>query len=293
MNFSELVYVAIVPFTVAAAAALAARQIRFAPPVVWATAVGLGYIAAQLGLAGRAGAAGVFASLLAPREAVEWLPYAVLFALGLTILATYAPRTWRRLVIALAILLTIGLPLRLLANSDYSVRWSLLEKLAYISLLSATLGLTWLVLASARHTEQPRLRPLLLAVVAAGSAVVVALSGEFVYGEICGALAAALAGTALSSRVWHLEGAAGVVTFSLGSLIVLSCFYAELTTSNAAMLFLAMMMAAGRLPDHVSTRPAWQQAALRTGLTLLPLAVALAQAVTTAQAEMSSNPYAI
>jgi hypothetical protein len=74
---------------------------------------------------------------------------------------------------------------------------------------------------------------------------------------------------------------------------VLSCFYAELTTANAALLFLAMLMAAGRLPDHVSTRPAWQQVALRTGLTLLPLAVALAQALATAQADMSSNPYAI
>jgi hypothetical protein len=290
---TELIYVAIVPFAVAATAALIAWQMRFTPPVVWAVAVGLGYVAAQLALAGRAGAAGAFASLVAPREAVEWLPYAVLFALGLTILATYAPRTWRRLVIILAVMLSIGLPLRLLANSDYSVRWSLLEKLAYISLLSATLGLTWLVLAAARRTEQPRLRPLLLIAVAAGSAVVVALSGVFVYGELCGAVAAALAGAAVASRAWQLEGAAGVVTFSLGSLIVLSCFYAELTTSNAALLFLAMMMAAGRLPEHVSARPAWQQVALRTGLTLLPLAVALAQALAAAQAEMSSNPYAI
>lgn len=293
MNFTELLYVAIVPFAVAALAAFVGRQTRFAPPVVWAAGAGLGYIAAQLGLAGRAGTAGAVASLLAPREAVEWLPYAVLFALGLTILATYAPRTWHRLVIALSIMLTIGLPLRLLANSDYSARWSPLEKLAYISLLSATLGLTWLVLASARQTEQPRLRPVLLIIVAAGSAVVVALSGVFVYGELCAALAAALVGTALATRAWQVEGAAGIVTFSLGSLIVLSCFYAQLTTSNAMLLFLAMMMAAGRLPEHVSTRPVWQQVVLRAGLTLLPLAVALAQAVTTAQADMSSNPYAI
>lgn len=316
MILSELIYVAMAPLIVAAAIAFLCQRMRLPPRVAWGAGVGLGYVAGQLGLASRAGVARIITSLVRPHEAVDWLPHAVLLALGVTILATYAPRAWHRWIVVLTATLSIGLPLRLLAGSAYVTRWSALEKLSYLALLSATFGLTWLLLAAARDDEHPRLRPVLMIVVAAAAAVVVALSGVLVYGELCGVVAAALSGTGLvralgatgfasvrlplslteslakpAAHVRGVNAAAGVLTFSLGSLIVLSSFYAKLTPANAALLFLSLMIAGGRLPGFLSSWPSWQQVAIRAGVCLLPLTIALARAVAAAQASMSASPY--
>jgi hypothetical protein len=308
--------VGLVPFAAAAIVTIVARRMRVAPPVVWATGVAFGYVAAQLATASRSGASVALFSLLKPREAVEWLPHAVLLALVVTVLLAYARRPRPRPIIALAAALSIGVPFRLLAGSVYDLRWSVNEKLAYISLLSAIFGLTWLVLASAREDDHPRLRPLLLALVAVGAAAVLALSGVLIYGALCVGAAAALAASfvfAVNSRV---DGAAGPVTFSVGGLIVLGYFYAELTLANAALLFLAMMLATAGTPrlacrasvsdtrnsavseklplrsrGLITARPAWTQRLLRIGLVLIPLSIALTQAILTAQAVMSSSPY--
>ena len=140
MIIRELLYVVVVPFVVAACAAFVNRRWGNPPQIVWAAGVGIGYLAGQLGLAGRARPTRAFWSFARPHEAVDWLPHAVLLALGVTIFAIYAPRKWRRLAIALAVLLSIGLPLRLLAGSDYVThQWSMLEKLSHLALLAATL----------------------------------------------------------------------------------------------------------------------------------------------------------
>jgi hypothetical protein len=169
----------------------------------------------------------------------------------------------------------------------------LLEKAAHISVLAAALGLTWLTPPTPNDTDHPQLRPVLLIVVACGAAVVVSLSGVFVYGELCGIVAAALTGTFLASRTPHVAGAAGVITFSLGSVILLSRFYAELTPTNAALLFLSIALAGGPMPLFMSQRPAWQRSTLRVVLTLIPLTLAMAQSFTATQAETSPNPYSI
>jgi hypothetical protein len=193
--------------------------------------------------------------------------------MGITILATYAPRVWRRWTVGLAAALAIGLPLRLLAG-HLAQQWSMLEKISYLALLSATLGLVWLLLAAARDDDLPRLRQALLVLAAVGAAIVTTLSGSFTLGRLCGVAAAAVAGTALvSPRV--LSGAAGVVTMSLGGLIILAAFYARLHPATAALLFGSLIAAAGRLPDLLSIRPTWQQAALRIAVCLVPMAIAL------------------
>jgi hypothetical protein len=211
--------------------------------------------------------------LVSPREASDWLPHAVLLALGVTILATYAPRRWQFGVIGLAALLAIGVPARLLAG-PVAQKWSTLEKFSHLGLLAATLSLVWLLLAAAPEDELPRLRQVLLVLASVGAAIVTTLSGSFSLGRLCGVVAAALAGTALIAPR-GLSGAAGVVTCSLGGLIILGVFYAELHPASAALLFLSVA-AAGRLPEPVSSWPAAQQAVLRVALCLVPLAIALA-----------------
>jgi hypothetical protein len=306
MLIDVLIYAALLPFSVAVVVALATRRLRFDPGVAWAAGIALGFVAGHVGLAG-------YRSLIEPREAVHWLPLAVLLATGIAMIANNTRHALGSLVIALSAAITIGLPLRLLAGSAYvAFRWSLLEKLAYASLLSATFALTWLLLGSARDDEHPRLRPLLLIIVASGAAVVFALSGVFVYGELCGALAVAVTGTMASAvaddtrypRIhvpffplraapspWRLAGAAGVVTCSLGGLVVLCVFYGKLTPVNAAMLLLSLVLAAGRLPRFIGSLPALQQAAVRIGLCLVPLAIALVRAALAAQAGMETGPY--
>jgi hypothetical protein len=92
---------------------------------------------------------------------------------------------------------------------------------------------------------------------------------------------------------WLLSSAAGAITCTLGGLIVLGCFYGELLPMNAALLFVSLWMSAGRLPRALMNFPPLLQAALRIGLCLVPLGIALARAVTAAQADMSAGPYAI
>ena len=68
MIVSELIYVALVPLSVAAAAALVVRRLRIQPPVAWAAGVGLGYVAGHVALASRSGVARALRSLVAPRH---------------------------------------------------------------------------------------------------------------------------------------------------------------------------------------------------------------------------------
>jgi len=273
MLLNEVIYVAVAPLLVAALAAFARRWVQAPPTIAWATGVALGYIAGQFALASRAGVGHAFSSLINPHEASHWLPLAVLLALGVTLLATYAPRSWRNGIIGLGTLLSVAVPARLLAG-HIAQQWSVLEKFSHLVLLSATLGLVWLLLASTRDERQPRLRQVLLVLVATGAAIVTTQSGSFTYGRHCGIVAAALTGVAIVSPR-GVSGAAGVLTFTLGSLVILSCFYAELSPLNAALLFISIIAAAGRLPEVVLMGPAWRQIAVRTALSLVPLALAI------------------
>lgn len=273
MVLLELFFVGLVPLAVAAAVAFVLGRMRLTPPVVWAAGVASGYIAGQLILTSRAGVGHALQALVSPHEARDWLPHAVLLALGVTMLAIYAARSWRQWVIGLAALLVIGVPARLLSG-PVAQQWSALEKFSHLALLAATLALVWLLLAAARDEEFPRLRQVLVILSAVGAAITVTLSGSFTFGRLCGIVAAAVTGTALVSPR-GLTGAAAVITFSLGSLIILGVFYAELFPANAALLLISITAAAGRLPEVVSTRPAWQQAAARAMLCLAPLAIAL------------------
>jgi len=135
---------------------------------------------------------------------------------------------------------------------------------------------------------------MLVMIVAIASAVVLTLSGVLVYGQLCGVIAASLAGTAVafvvaklgepssqegSSALDGIYGAAGVVTFSLGSLILLGRFFAELSTTNAILLLLALAAAGSPLPFAAFRQPGWRQLFARTVLCCVPLAVAISRVV--------------
>ena len=132
--------------------------------------------------------------------------------------------------------------------------------------------------------EQPAiLRVPLLILVAVGTAIVVTQSGVFVYGLSSAALGAAIAGTALVFCVPRIavraRGArrrpAGVITFTLGSLIILGHFYAELSTTNAALLLLSLTATAAPLPRCYEAARRGNETRPAIMFCLLPLAIAV------------------
>jgi hypothetical protein len=270
----ELFVAGVIPLLAAAVVAYFLQRFRLSPKVAWTAGVAMGMIAGQCALASRRGFARAIQQLVVPREAGDWLPAAVLLAMGITILAANAPRRWRLPITALAALLAVSLPLRLLAG-HVAQQWSGLERVAYLALLAASLALVWLLLATNRDEELAWLRAPLLVVASLGAAIVMTLSGSFTIGRSCGVVAAAVAGTALVARR-GLSGAAGVVAIGLGGFIILGVFYARLHAANAALLAFAIVAAAGRVPDFFSDGPA-RRAVVRVTLCLIPLAIALAR----------------
>jgi hypothetical protein len=300
MDAAALVNVIAIPLVASAVVGLVMRWLRLAPRSTWATAVALGFIAGQIGLVSRAGVQTAFQSLVSPREARDWLPMCVMLAAGVTILSDFVSVAWRRWVLASAVLVSVAVPLRLVAsNVRLANTWSIPLKLGCIVLLAVVLGFVWMMLSRPRDDDMPLLRLVLLVVAAVGSAVVITLAGTIIGGQLCAVLASALMGAAFGEwvavRVFRLVGpslaisavrpqlspldgfggTAAVVTMSLGGLIVLATFYAELTLVDAALLILALIAAGGPLPGEASSDLRWFQASIRVALAACPLAIAV------------------
>jgi hypothetical protein len=311
MLTDTLLLAGVLPFAASAAIVLVLGQLRVSPPAVWAWGIATGFIVGMVALKSPAGFVPALRSFAIPHEAADWLPIIELLVLGASLLFLSMPPSRWRLVIALAVMQSIAIPVRLLSGNVRLThnQWSPLEKVTYLLLLAATLGLVWRLLASGSKERQSLLRPPFLLIVAVGAAIVLTLSGVLTYGQYCGAIAASLTGTALAcilgapgstgsgatgfsglslskpasarSRfaLTGLPGAAGVLTFSLGSLIILGYFFASLSGTNAVLLFFSFAAAGAALPAALAHRPFWQQVATRAAFCLTPLTIAIARAV--------------
>lgn len=321
---STFIYAGLLPLITSAATMFALRWLQVSPRAAWAWSVAGGFIVGVVGLkVAELKSDEIFVAALRsfamPQEAAQWLPVLVLLALGASLvldstrladrptLPSFPRRreSMRRsqLAVALAAFFTIAATLRLLgghAGFTYN-HWSTLGKLGRLALYASALGLLWTLLASKGDSAQksPERQPLLV-LVAVGTAVVLTLSGVFVYGEYCGAIAASITGAALACTGfgatgyasaptdWPTEsfeasnsvsGAAGVLTFSLGGLIILGYFFASLSATNMALLFISLAAAGAAFPSVLSNRPAWQRLATRLVLCLVPLAIAIVSVV--------------
>jgi hypothetical protein len=292
---SELLWVGILPCGVAALVMLVSTWLGLPNRAAWAKSVGGGYVVGQIALASRVDLRTGIGILFAPREAVDWLPWLVMAAVGITVLAAYAPRHWQRWIVALAVVVAAAAPARLLAGSVYvTSRWTAIEKIGVILIWATAFALIWAWLAAGRSNGQPRVRGGLLVLVAIGMAAALTLSGSIALGELCGVMAASLTGTTgfasalvmiSERRPSHshadalcstdgLSGAAGAIAMALGGLLLLGYFYAELKATNVTLLLAALVAAGGRLPT-VWPRGAVWRAVFRAVLCIVPLAVAL------------------
>jgi hypothetical protein len=299
--FTTILIAGFVPLAVAAITALVLLRGNAAPRVIWPVAIAVGFLTGQLAIKSEAGLGTALYRFVQPQEAVDWLPLIVLLALGVTAVTNHASIVGRFRTTALAAAFTLAVPVRLLSgNVRLTHHWSVFEKLVYLSLLAATLGVVWLLLATENKEEPLLLRAGLLTLVAVGTAIVTTLSGAFVAGLSCGAVAASIAGTALACTLLPIRfgsgatgaasgaasaqqrrssagipAAAPVITFSLGSLILLGHFYAYVTITHAALLFLSLAATSVPLPNFLGRAPIWQQAAARTLVCVLPLLIAV------------------
>jgi len=301
---AELLWAGIVPLAAAAVAMLVARLLKLRPRAAWAVSVGMGYVVGQFGLVSRAGVATALNALVAPHEARDWLPWAVVLAAGTTVWVVQATGSMRWVGHVLAIVIVLAVPARLLGGSVYlASRWTGGEKIAHLALLAAAVGVAWWLLESCKDSDQPLLRCMLLIYTAVGTAVAVTLSGSFAYGELCGVVAGALTGALLAGVLNPasptdvdataspdgLGGAAGVVAMSLGGLILLGYFYAELSSADALFLCVALLAAGGWLPMPAAAGSGWG-GAVRAVFCIVPMALAVAGSYAATMTE-SASPY--
>jgi hypothetical protein len=245
-------------------------------------------ISSQIGWKSRAGYALAARAFSRPAEATDWLPIILFLTLGISLLMMVAKPIYRKPLMVLAALFCVAVPLRLISGNVQVAEWSAISKVLCLVLLAGAFGLSWLVLALNGEEQSFVGRAKLTGVVAAASAVVLVQSGVLVYGIACGAVAASLGGAAAvdfllgdSARggqrltLSGFTGAAGAVTFSLGGLIVLGLFFANLTALNAVLLLVALLLAGGPLPQAIARQPVWLQLATRSLLCAVPLLVAV------------------
>ena len=283
MLTNAILYAALLPLVASALIAFIMRRMRSPLPVVWPVAITGGFLAAQFALRGESGFYESLHTFFEPHEAVDWLPHIVLLALGVSLLMYLAP-AHRPRIIALAAALCVAVPVRLLGG-NLAQHWSILAKVAVLVSLAVVLGFVWLLLASNGDGQPAIVRVPLLILVAVGTAIVVTQSGAFIYGLSSAALGAAITGAALVFAFRAFESSAGaaatagILTFTLGSLIILGHFYAELSTTNTAWLLLSLVATAVPLPALLRSGPVWQRNTARILFCVLPLAIAVAGVV--------------
>ncbi|QDV72187.1 hypothetical protein [Botrimarina mediterranea] len=297
------------------AAALLLRQVLLragsSDRVAWPVAVGVAYIVGQAALTAPlgSGAAGwvaglppAFTKFFSPSEASQWLPAAVVVAAIVAMLAS-GGRTTRYVALTLGALLAIGLPLRMLWGSVYTLsQWSTGEAIAWIASLAVLLFATGWLLTRQMSDATPRvalLRDWLPGLVMVGVAIVLATSGSLSYARLAGAVAAALLGAALGGagiqgeRRLGFAAAGPLVTTLGGGMLLLGYFFAEVTTANALLLLAAL--AATGLPLPTLAANGWSNFALRGALCLVLTGAAAGSAgvaFSKAMAAQAADPYA-
>ena len=197
MFVTTFLYAGLVPLAVAAIFGCVAIALRATPQIVWPLSAALGFIAGLVALKSQSGFVAAVDEFANPHESANWLPAIVGLAAGVSVLLAI-PRC-RNFALCLAAFLVLAAPIRLLSgNVRLSGGWSLAEKIEYLALLVATFGGVWAALANGDRARQTPARLVFLMITAVGTAAALTLSGVLVYGQACGALAASLAGAAIS-----------------------------------------------------------------------------------------------
>ena len=232
----------------AAATGLLLVLARLAGGGAWAAALALGAgdLAAHVALRGWRG--------WVPKESLDWIAASaaaglVVGALGLTRRGPTALRVLLRAALAFAAAWFV-------AGRVLARRGELSAVLGEMALVAAAAAAGWSLLESRRDADDTGgtagaarpswLPPLMLTTAAGSAALAVGLSGSVVLGQLTGALAAALGGALVATRLRLapplLPGAAPVVALTLLGLLLAASVHASLPPLAAALLALAALV---------------------------------------------------
>jgi hypothetical protein len=240
------------------------------------------------------------AQVLRPHEARDALPVLLAVAIVLLWVETRLPRRFRLMMHAVWLLLGIVFATRLLWGSVYwTTQWSGLQRAGVLGGLGIALSLPGILAGrgtSARGSVS-RLSLLLQCGIAGCVAVTLMLSGSKVYGLLGLAAAGALSGFSLlllrGDQDEPFTRPPRIPPLLMGSLLILGLFYAEVTRSQAALLFLAFGVSSLQLTQpNIWRAPRWNVVALTVagGLALAVVAGAGWSFAESAASE-SANPY--
>jgi hypothetical protein len=173
-------------------------------------------------------------------------------AFGVELLAA-VPRVSHWVVLALRRAVAAGAALVLLHGSTYlagpasAESWPPAQRALILGGMAAALAAVWGLLARLHSRAPGRSLPAALALTCAAAGVTVMLSGYLSGGQVVLPLAAGLAGAAAAAVVlsgpFGTAGWLGPGVVGLFSVLVVGCFFANLTTAHALVLFTAPLLA--------------------------------------------------
>jgi hypothetical protein len=221
-------------------------------------------------------AAGFLASYIAtyraqwsfpPHQALDWLPVALLLALG-AIRVERSGRLPLRMALALLVAAVVATPALGSAGATKTV--------VTIGIVALLMTACWSALAHAAPRRPTP--PLLLAMVAGGAGLALLIDASQLIGQLCGALGVAVGAAGLLLRRRLPEGfgaaAAGVAVLLLGALLAYAHIYAGF--GLGLVLLLAAAFIADPLMALLRHPAAWLASAV---LAALPVAAAVGLAV--------------
>jgi hypothetical protein len=185
------------------------------------------------------------------------------------------PKVPRWLIWPLRMVIVAGSTRVLLHGSGYitdlagpaTSEWSPAQTWMIFSGVAAIEATVWVCLALLARRAPGSSVPLSLAIVIAGSAVTVMLSGYSTGGQVGLPLAAALVGSTVAAAVLPRSSPKtaqlGVPIVGLFSLLVIGRFFGQLTTAHAIILVFAPML--GWLPELIYPHrvPSWARGLMR------------------------------
>ncbi|MES2598514.1 MAG: hypothetical protein V4662_24475 [Verrucomicrobiota bacterium] len=208
---------------------------------------------------------------LPPTDTTNWLPYFVIVAV---VISAIAPLLSSRTVRGAVLGLICAGAMRFLLAPKFRYEWSVEQGWLWVACLGGGIVLLTLsVRAMARHSSMALESPLLLSLIAAGTAGALMLSGSLLLGQFAAVLSAAVLGTlVLASRDrTAFEGAATVFSLLEGALLACGYFFAELPALSV--LLLATAPAVALIANRVSAPS--RSVAARACLVLAPTVCAV------------------
>ncbi|HEX3451618.1 MAG TPA: hypothetical protein VHS97_25415 [Isosphaeraceae bacterium] len=210
-----------------------------------------------------------------PREDLDRLLALVIPAVLAVELVAAFPKVPRWLIWPLRMVIVAWGTRVLLHGSGYitdlagpaTSEWSPAQTWTILSGVAAIEAAVWVCLALLARRAPGSSVPLSLAIVIAGSAVTVMLSGYSTGGQVGLPLAAALLGSTVAAAVLPRSSPKtaqlGVPIVGLFSLLVIGRFFGQLTTAHAILLVLAPLLA--WIPELIYPRrlPPWARGLLR------------------------------